>query len=494
MTLYCYMKVLKKYLIIFILIVINTSCSQPKQTKEIENLFKLYNDSSQVNLLKALEYANQASLLAEKYGDSKGKTYSYIYISRSLFFMGYQKESTEFMEKATKEKYYRRDPVAQAMVKQIKHNNYENLGLHLEAIRESFEILKLLNKEKGYDATRIRLRAMCNVISYYVDNKDYNKAKTYLDKAIFLTKDTVFINKEIDESCSYLFFLEARMFQNLHQKDSALLYLQKGVLHVQNNPKKTKYVQYFAIGNFYTKEGNLQQALKYYLLTAEDMELRKWEYSDLRLNTYHRIADIYGKLNNSEKKEFYERKCNNESLKKLNEYNKNVQKTVEIILKEKNEKQSTDRRRIWIIIVLIMFLIFIFSIFAYRKHVYIKKQKDKIIEDHEGQKIILTQNIEKNKFSELIKLAKVNNPHFLILFEELYPRFISKLKELNPKIRNSELSFCAMAYLNFSTKEIAEYTFVTPRSVEKHKSRIRKKHNIPSDESFNRWMRNLENN
>jgi len=51
-----------------------------------------------------------------------------------------------------------------------------------------------------------------------------------------------------------------------------------------------------------------------------------------------------------------------------------------------------------------------------------------------------------------------------------------------------------MAYLNFSTKEIAEYTFVSPRSVEKHKSRIRKKYNIPSDESFNRWMRNLENN
>jgi len=31
-----------------------------------------------------------------------------------------------------------------------------------------------------------------------------------------------------------------------------------------------------------------------------------------------------------------------------------------------------------------------------------------------------------------------------------------------------------MAYLNFSTKDIAEYTFVTIRAVEKRKSRLRK--------------------
>ena len=103
-----------------------------------------------------------------------------------------------------------------------------------------------------------------------------------------------------------------------------------------------------------------------------------------------------------------------------------------------------------------------------------QKQKDRIIEEHKEQTVILTRNIVNNKFNELITLAKANNPHFLILFKELYPQFLSKLKELDPKIRNTELYFCAMAYLNFSTKDIAEYTFVTIRAVEKRKSRLRK--------------------
>lgn len=353
------MNTLKKYLILILLVVINLSCSkQDHYNQKIEKLFKLYNDNSQVNQLKALEYAKQVSLLAENDGDSKGKTYSYIYIARSLLFMGFQ----------------------------------------------------------------------------------------------------------------------------------------KGVLQVQNNPKITKFLQYFAMGNFYYETGDLQQALKYYLLSEKDMELRKWEWNDFRLKTYHQIADIYGKLNNPEKKEFYEQKYNVESTKRLENYNKNIQKTVEFILKEKNKKQSIAYKRSLTITVSIILFIFISSIFAYRKHVDIKKHKDRIIEEYKEQTVILTRNIEKNKFNELIKLAKANNSHFLILFEELYPQFISKLKVLDPKIRNSELSFCAMAYLNFSTKDIAEYTFVTVRAVEKRKSRLRKKYNIPTDEDFNRWMKNLENN
>lgn len=489
------METLKKNLILILLVVINLSCSNHYHyNQKIEKLFKLYNDNSQVNQLKALEYAKQASLLAENDGDSKGKTYSYIYIARSLLFMGFQKESTEYMEKATKEKYYQSNLIAQAMVKQLKSNNYINLGLTSEGLRENLEILELLKKEKGYDAAYIRLRATCAVASYYVNQKKYDKAKKYLDIATVLTKDTVFINKDIDESRSFIFIRKARIFLTYNQKDSAFRYFQKGVLQVQNNPKITKFLQYFAMGNFYYETGDLQQALKYYLLSEKDMELRKWEWNDFRLKTYHQIADIYGKLNNPEKKEFYEQKYNVESTKRLENYNKNIQKTVEFILKEKIKKQSIAYKRSLTITVSIILFIFISSIFAYRKHVDIKKHKDRIIEEHKEQTVILTRNIEKNKFNELIKLAKANNSHFLILFEELYPQFISKLKVLDPKIRNSELSFCAMAYLNFSTKDIAEYTFVTVRAVEKRKSRLRKKYNIPTDEDFNRWMKNLENN
>ena len=79
--------------------------------------------------------------------------------------------------------------------------------------------------------------------------------------------------------------------------------------------------------------------------------------------------------------------------------------------------------------------------------------------------------------------------YFFILFSELYPHFIKRLKAIDPKIRSSELSFCAMSYLNFSAKDIATYTYVTVGAVEMRRSRLRKKYNIPSEIDFNSWMR-----
>lgn len=63
---------------------------------------------------------------------------------------------------------------------------------------------------------------------------------------------------------------------------------------------------------------------------------------------------------------------------------------------------------------------------------------------------------------------------------------------MDTKIRTTELEFCAMAFLNFSTKNIAEYTYVTIRAVQIRKNRLRKKFEIPSAEDFNNWMRELD--
>ncbi|MGE8429490.1 MAG: helix-turn-helix transcriptional regulator [Sphingobacterium sp.] len=97
--------------------------------------------------------------------------------------------------------------------------------------------------------------------------------------------------------------------------------------------------------------------------------------------------------------------------------------------------------------------------------------------------------MERNNFNNLIALAKNNDAEFLALFNEIYPGFVTSLKSIHPKIRSSELEFCAMTFLNFSTKNIAQYTFVTVRAVQIRKNRLRKKFNIPSDLDFNTWMR-----
>lgn len=97
--------------------------------------------------------------------------------------------------------------------------------------------------------------------------------------------------------------------------------------------------------------------------------------------------------------------------------------------------------------------------------------------------------MDRSNFNYLISLAKNNDAEFLTVFSEIYPGFVASLKMINPKIRSSELEFCAMTFLNFSTKNIAQYTFVTVRAVQVRKNRLRKKLNIASDVDFNNWMR-----
>ncbi|WP_407481116.1 helix-turn-helix transcriptional regulator [Elizabethkingia meningoseptica] len=119
------------------------------------------------------------------------------------------------------------------------------------------------------------------------------------------------------------------------------------------------------------------------------------------------------------------------------------------------------------------------NVYIYQKIKNIKIPKavppDKDIKPKEKDKI------SKEKLKEIIELAKKNDSTFLMKFQEAYPEFICKLLEINPKLDNLDLAFCALVKLNFSAKEIAAYTFIQHASVQQRKRRMRKKLNIPSE-------------
>ena len=89
---------------------------------------------------------------------------------------------------------------------------------------------------------------------------------------------------------------------------------------------------------------------------------------------------------------------------------------------------------------------------------------------------------------EILRLAKENSPRLLSKFKSLYPDFFEKLTEIQSSLQNSELIFCIYLKLNLSTKEIATYTFVTPKAVQNRKNRIRKKLNIASSVDIYKWF------
>ncbi|WP_053082714.1 helix-turn-helix transcriptional regulator [Chryseobacterium angstadtii] len=92
---------------------------------------------------------------------------------------------------------------------------------------------------------------------------------------------------------------------------------------------------------------------------------------------------------------------------------------------------------------------------------------------------------------EIIALAKENSPRLLNKFRLVYPDFFDEISKVQPNLKNSELIFCIYLKLSFTTKEIATYTFVTPKAIQNRKNRIRKKLNIPSDMDIYKWFNDL---
>ena len=89
---------------------------------------------------------------------------------------------------------------------------------------------------------------------------------------------------------------------------------------------------------------------------------------------------------------------------------------------------------------------------------------------------------------EIIRLAKDNSPRLLSKFKISHQDFFEKLAAIQPNLQNSELIFCIYLKLNLTTKEIATYTYVTPKAIQNRKNRIRKKLNISSSVDIYKWF------
>jgi tetratricopeptide (TPR) repeat protein len=250
---------------------------------------------------------------------------------------------------------------------------------------------------------------------------------------------------------------------------------------------------YTALAILEKKKGNLQKAATFY---EESLVRKRAAGSRIGVqNSYRELADFYRISNlDKAKADHYEIAFSrlNDSLE--NENRHVVDQVLNQILKLKDEESNTKVSRAGTIALnalLLLLVVVLFFVWRSKHNRKILVQKEEALQETETINKELTEQIGENKFNTLIDLAKSNNPEFLILFTELYPQFIQALKSFDANLRSTELEFCAMAFLNFSTKNISEYTFVTIRAVQVRKNRLRKKFDIPSDVDFNNWMREL---
>ncbi|MCC9074477.1 tetratricopeptide repeat protein [Flavobacterium sp. F-65] len=113
--------------------------------------------------------------------------------------------------------------------------------------------------------------------------------------------------------------------------------------------------------------------------------------------------------------------------------------------------------------------------FCYKNKLKLEaKQKKKEIEQKATQIVSLKQKVT-TSYDEVIEMAKKNDPLFMVVFKELYPVFYLKLIAVQPDLTITEQKICFYLKLKFSTKEIADYTFVTAKAIQNRKNRLRKR-------------------
>lgn len=483
---------------VFIVLITFTFKNLISQNHTIDSLLEASQSDLRSGELKRV-LAKQNIILKEskKKNYSKGIARSYLFSGKCYMKLGDCGKALFFFNNALNEKYAQLDMDLKSEIITNIGNCYHQQSLYNDALEKYREAIRLgeLSEEINY----IKAKNYNNIgnlyetvktpkdsayyyycKAYYYFKNDYKNTQTQKKNTIGATICTNLgevwsTNNRIDSSKYY--FNKAALYNN-KAKDitlGAVLEQKIGVLYYHSHDYKTaEYHLEKAKTVFEEKEDIYKLSESYTLLIKLNKilgnEKKQTEYQDLLLTIEKKINAIQ------------------ESARAA---------TLDNVIKEKNEVfRKKEVRLYWIItiILLITLLVIIFSIYSHKRKkdssfLTLQKERD-IIQQKEIEANELKLKINES-FDEVVQLAKDNSPEFLIRFQEVYPQVCSAILKINPQLISSELKFCALLFLNFSTKDIAEYTFTSPKTVQNRKNGIRKKLNIPSDTDLYLWFKNL---
>ncbi|WP_143756547.1 tetratricopeptide repeat protein [Chryseobacterium sp. RU37D] len=484
-------------MLLFILLS-QVAIGKDNQLKNINSLLqKAESSRRRFDHLAQLGYAKQASILAEKTKNSQKIAESYYKIALALALLELPKESFVYVNKTSQQTYYKNNKLLQAQLKEVKAFDYYALGLISQFDKEMPGIVKLLKNEKSKDAVILLQRTYLNIgvgkpdSAKYYSNLCYNELKKIPEKDIHLELSDFYRYKGTD-------FLQTK-------PDSALFYFQKSLAIDQKYKDPILFLDYTALGDYYAQQKEYQKAIDFYQKAQGNIKEQKISpYHFVNNDLYKKIAIQYDGLGNTEESNKY-RKIYTDLQNKLDsKRNANIEHALKIILTDKEDeyKKTETNKYIWISVG-VLFLIIIFIVVYYILNKNLKKKETLITEVQdtlqEKEEIINQQTIEteqlqlkvNNAYTEVINLAKDNDPSFYFRFQEVYPDFQKKLLDFSPGLRTTELILCAHTFLGFNIKDIADYTFKSVNTVRNRKQNLRKKFGLSSEQDMGIWLRNL---
>lgn len=296
-----------------------------------------------------------------------------------------------------------------------------------------------------------------NVGTYYLDLKDYDKAAYYLKKAVAFFKRKHIITCEIEYTNL------SALYTEIGQYETALSYLDSSNTLCFKKPSENYYLisqNYEGYKKIYTKLNDKDSIIKY-----QNLELA---YKDsLAFQSENKL---------------------DESMDYMMSKNEN-----------ENEQLEADKQVIlWGSIVGIWVVGGLLTFYYKKRSKSFKDQTELKEKDMEKDLDLKATEIQQLKqkvstsYDELIEMAKKDNPLFVSFFKELYPDFYQKLKQVQPDLTVLEQKVCFYLKLKFTTKEIAEYTFVSVKAIQNRKNRLRKRLFIEEGKDIYDWIDQLD--
>ncbi|WP_144284020.1 helix-turn-helix transcriptional regulator [Chryseobacterium echinoideorum] len=480
---------------ILLAISITGNCQQ-KNSKNVDSLLRLSELSRYEDGIKSLRYAKNAYDISEELNDNTLIIKSTISLAYQLFILDNYKESLSQISNLEKRMTVD-DNILKTKILEVKYVNYNVLGLDDLALDALNKYISILEKIPTAAAKQDLVKGYFYYAYRFEKDKNYRMANQYIDKALKIGK-TIRLNEAMNT-----YIRKSYISMGLKQYDSAKVYMSKAFEEARTFENVTyRYVAYELEGYYFFNTKDYQKSIRAFQKTLSEIESMKLEDISCVMDTSAKLADIYSLLGNKEEEKKYREKSEKYSNQLKEKKNDGLKETINSILhdqEKKNEKIETKNKWIAFLILFLtilgLFFYFIIKKTRQKKDTVLQQKEILLIEksELEKQRDRLNRKAEESQLATLIDLAKNNSPEFIVLFQEMYPNFIKNIKSLNAKVSNSELHFLGLAFLNFSTKEIADITFVTIAAVQLRKHRIRKKYNIPSDKDFNIWIQERDN-
>ena len=478
-----------------------------------ELCLKIANELKYIDKTRAFHYIELGRKNAEEIDNEETwkefyKESALIYYDLDAFDVSIENllKEYEFYENSTDKRKF--DIENQLGIIYARMNNQNKALIYFEKVRRHYQ------KTKDYE---MLARIENNIGNLYLTNDYADSALIYFNKAL---KN---LNKKPNRVLEiYLNTNLARSYDKNNQPGIAENYFQEA-LKLINDSVESNIISFVnqSTAEHYLKNGNYENAIKYSKIAeATEPAINSFSFKDilktlykayLKKGDYKNASDYFLKYDLvRDSLNIEEKAVNIEKLKIAYDYK---------IKSQEDEIKNNKKRTTFIVTIcglIILLLVLGMLMIQYKKRLLKVKLENELKESRENElKLALElknkelasktiketeqkewfnilekdlKNIQsqagkeetKKALNELLKKIKQNSvlnnwEEFEYRFSNVYESFYERLNQLHPNLSAYDKRICALLKLNLSTKEIANLTKTSSKSIENTRTRLRKK-------------------